>query len=1392
MSVDDERLLEYLKRVTIELQDARGRLEELETSRREPIAIVGIGCRYPGDVSTPEQLWDLLAEGGDAISKLPTNRGWDVDSIHGLSAALPEAAWNGESGFLHDAGDFDAGFFGIGRREALMMDPQQRILLETSWEAIEAAGIDPLALRGSETAVFAGVATQDHSLRLSGLPLSEDMGAYLSMGSTGSVLSGRIAYLLGLQGPAVTLDTACSSSLVALHLACDSLRTGQSSLALAGGVTVLSTPMLYLGMLGQQGLALDGRCKSFADAADGTAFSEGAGMVLLERLHDAHRQGHPVLAVIAGSAFNQDGASNGLTAPNGLAQERVIRQALAAAGLTAQMVDAVEAHGTGTVLGDPIEAEAIIATYGSHRPSGRPLWLGSVKSNIGHAQGAAGVAGVIKIVMALRHELLPRTLHLGTPTSPTTKVDWSHSGVSLLSEAVAWAPGAEPRRAGVSSFGVSGTNAHLIVEEAPPLPADAAAAGPDRAGSGADRAGSGAGRTGSRDARAGSGVDRTGLLARGVVPCVISAKTPAALRGQAARLGEWLTATPDRNLLDVGYSLARTRSAFDHRAVVVAGDVQELRAGADALARADAAATAGRVAGGGKVAFVFPGHGSQWAGMGLELLDCSPVFAESLNACEEALSPHQEWSLADVLHGRPGAPSLERIDVVQPLLFALMVSTARLWEACGVRPDAVVGHSQGELAAAHIAGGLSLADAARVVALRSRVLADLAGKGAMASVALGAERLQPLLEGYGGRVVLAAENGPAAAVVSGDGEALSELERDLTARGVRVKRVVGAVGAGHSPRIEPLRERLLDACSQISPRGGDVAFYSTVTAERLDTAAADAAYWYRNAREPVRFERTIRRLLGDGFRAFVELSPHPLLSTAITDAIDASPQDPGAARVIGSSRRDDGGAKRFLTSLGEAWAGGLEVDWTAVFAGSGARKVALPTYAFQRERHWYLPQDHSGTPTPPFAPVATTSAQAPDAATPALAPAEQAAAPNGHSDALLAQQLADAPPEERVETILRAVREQIAAVLAHLSPEEIDPDTNLLELGFESMTALELRSRLNAIAALHIPVAALLDSPTPASLAAYIDSRLRSASPLPGSGSLPAPAGSGGTLVGMLRHARAAGAAGEFTEMLMSASRFHPAFDVAAAHELDLLSATLSEGSAANELICLPTALALSGPHQYARFAKAFAGERAVCALALPGFAPGERVPESLDAAVEALAVAVERHRSGTGAHAPCVLVGYSSGGWLANELACRLQRDAHAPTVAALVLLDSYPLADRPSGESLLGALIGALSEEMLGFVSDERLTAMGAYLRLLSDWRPLQTTVPTLLVRAGEPLPGEDPLDRRHWEHACREVEVPGNHITMIEEHVDATARAVREWLSATLEGERVMDAC
>ncbi|MFE4977828.1 SDR family NAD(P)-dependent oxidoreductase, partial [Kitasatospora sp. NPDC056651] len=886
----------------------------------EPIAIVGMACRYPGGVASPEDLWRLVDEARDAVSELPVNRGWDVDELYDPVPGRPGKSYVRQGGFLHDADEFDPAFFGISPREAAAMDPQQRLLLETSWEALERAGIAPTSLRGTTAGVFVGAMSQDYGPRLH--EPAEGYEGYLLTGSTASVASGRVAYTLGLQGPAVTIDTACSSSLVALHLAAQSLRQGECRIALAGGATVMATPGMFVEFSRQRGLSADGRCKAFSADADGTAWGEGVGMIALERLSDAEANGHRVLAVIRGSAINQDGASNGLTAPNGPSQEQVVRQALASARLEPSDVDVVEAHGTGTKLGDPIEAQAILATYGQNRPTNHPLRLGSLKSNIGHTQAAAGVAGVIKMVMAMHHGVLPKTLHVG---EPTPHVDWSSGAVSLLTETAPWETDPNrPRRAAISSFGISGTNAHLILEQ--PIPAQET-------------------RPHEEPAPA------------NVIPWVLSGRTETALRAQAKRLHEHLAATPLPRPADVAHALATGRALLDHRAVVLGENHESLVAGLAGLADGDtpASVVAAAPAGSDRAVLVFPGQGSQWAGMAVELLDSHAVFADGIAACERALAPYVDWSLTEVLRRAPGAPGLERVDVVQPALFAVMVSLAAVWRSVGVTPAAVVGHSQGEIAAAYVAGALSLDDAAKVVALRSQAIRALAGKGGMGSVPLSPQETLARLERWGDRLSVAAVNGPSATVVSGDPDALAELVESCRAEGIRA-RTIAVDYASHSAHVEEIRDEVLRALADVTPRASDVTFYSTLLGEPVDTTALDGDYWYRNLRNTVRFEKAIRALAADGYRTFVESSPHPVLTMGVQETLEAAAAETGQdapAVVVGSLRRDKGDWREFLTSLATVFVGGHEVDWAAVPGTAGpARRVELPTYAFQRRRYW--------------------------------------------------------------------------------------------------------------------------------------------------------------------------------------------------------------------------------------------------------------------------------------------------------------------------------------------------------------------------------------------------------------------------------------------------------
>ncbi|PWW60495.1 acyl transferase domain-containing protein, partial [Actinokineospora spheciospongiae] len=815
----------------------------------EPIAVVAMSCRYPGGVGSPEDLWAALLDGRDATSDFPANRDWDVEALYDPDPDKPGTTYTRRGGFLADAPDFDAAFFGVSPREALAMDPQQRVLLEASWEVLERAGLDPSGLRGSRTGVFAGVMYHDYAARLRSVP--EDLEGFLGNGSAASVVSGRVSYTFGFEGPAVTVDTACSSSLVALHLAAQSLRQGECDLALAGGVTVLSTPEVFVDFSRQRGLAADGRSKPFAAAADGVGWSEGVGVLLLERLSDARRNGHRVLAVVRGSAVNQDGASNGLTAPNGPSQQRVIRQALANAGLSTQDVDVVEAHGTGTTLGDPIEAQALMATYGQDRSE--PLWLGSVKSNLGHTQAAAGVAGVIKAVLAMRHGVLPKTLHVD---APSPHVDWSEGAVELLTEARPWPEVRRARRAAVSSFGISGTNAHVIVEGVPadePVPAPAVP----------------------------------------VVPWVVSGRTPEAVRAQGERLAEWAAGT-EVDPVAVGSALVLGRQRFEHRAVVVGTSPEELVAGLGSLSPV--------VAGSGKTALVFTGQGSQRLGMGRELYETYPVFARAWDEVIEHLSI-------------PDLP-VEDTGFAQPAIFAFEVAVVRLLESWGVRADAFVGHSIGELAAAYVAGVWSLEDACKLVAARASLMRALPRGGAMVAIPVAESEIE-LPEG----VSVAAVNGAESVVISGDEDAVLAL----AARFPRSKRL-NTSHAFHSAHMEPMLAAFREVAESVTYREPKV---PVVGAE-----VTSPEYWVRQVRGAVRFHDAIQQVQG---MVLVEVGPDASL-TALTGG-------------VALQRKDKPEAVNLVAGLGKAHALGTSVDWAAFFGGPGAN-VDLPTYAFQHEHYW--------------------------------------------------------------------------------------------------------------------------------------------------------------------------------------------------------------------------------------------------------------------------------------------------------------------------------------------------------------------------------------------------------------------------------------------------------
>ena len=903
MSIDQEKLVVALRNAAREVNY----LKQLLQKRVEPIAIISMACRLPGGISNPEEYWNLLTEGKDAIELFPER--WNIDSLYDPDPDAMGKTYCKEGGFLKDIDKFDPAFFGIAPREAISMDPQQRLILETVWESLERGGIRPFELNSSKTGVYIGSIGSDYGI----LTDLTSLDGYAGTGHTSSIISGRVAYLLGLQGPAITIDTACSSSLVALHLATQALRLGECDLALAGGVQVMNTPAGFVEFSRLRATAVDGRCKSFSAQADGAGWSEGCGVLLLKRLSDAERDGDRILALVKGTAVNQDGRSQGLTAPNGPSQQRVIEQALELSNLKPNDIDAIEAHGTGTSLGDPIEANSLIEVFSSTRPQGKPLYLGSSKSNIGHSQAAAGVAGVIKMVLALQHEKLPKTLYA---EQPTPHIQWSGSGLELLNESREWSRNGRVRRCGISSFGISGTNAHIILEEAPkPL----------------------------------STITSNQPLATTAKILLLSAQSEEALRSQAANYASHIEKHPEQELTDISHSAVTYRTHFSNRLSVTYKDRAELIESLRQVATTGTAPLANKAQSiaSAKIAFIYPGQGSQWLEMGKELLHSSKAFHQAITQCDEAIKAEANFSVIEQLLASKEQSRLGEIDVVQPVLFAMAVALTAMWQEYGVKPDVVVGHSQGEVVAAYIAGALSLKDAVKVVCSRSRIVKQISGQGLMAMAEMSIEQLKTIISDtdYDGKISIAVSNSPMQTVVSGQTQAIEQLLSKLDKEHIFCRKIQVDY-ASHSPQIEQLATELIAEMAQIEPQTSKLRFISTVTTEQLNGSELSANYWYRNLREPVYFGKVMEQLWGEGAYLMIEVSAHPLLTLSMEEVQQIAN---GKGGVLSTLKREQPQLETFHSSLGAAHCYGIEISWDKLLPG---KYVGIPTYPFQRQRYW--------------------------------------------------------------------------------------------------------------------------------------------------------------------------------------------------------------------------------------------------------------------------------------------------------------------------------------------------------------------------------------------------------------------------------------------------------
>jgi len=1299
----------------------------------EPIAIVGIGCRFPGGISSAEQLWQLVHAGRDAIGDPPADRGWDAESVYADSHD-PQSSRPYLGGFLNEAADFDSAFFGVGPREALAMDPQQRLLLQTAWEAVEDAGIDPTALMESRAGVFIGIALHDYEMLLQ--PLRASLQGHLATGTATSVASGRIAYVMGLEGPSLTLDTACSSSLVAIHHACLALRVGQCSAALAGGATVMATPNVIAEFSRLGALSRRGRCSSFAAEADGTAFGEGAGVLMLERLSDALRHGRRILAVVRGSATGSDGASNGLTAPNGRAQQNVIRQALADGELSAADVDVAEAHGTGTALGDPIEADALLATYGQEHSAAEPLYLGSLKSNIGHTQAAAGVGGVIKMVMALRHQELPQTLHVD---EPSPNIDWSSGKVVLLTERLAWAKRGRPRRAAVSAFGVSGTNAHLILEEGPPVvPASPKAEDTER------------------------GPSRSAWI--------LSAKTADSLVAQAEQLHAYVVDHPEAKPLDIAFSLATTRPSFRRRAAVIGETRDAFLDGLSAISDQRPAPNVlqATASGGRRLAFLLTGQGSQRPEMGKALYDSFPAFADALDATCACIDAHLDRAIRDIMFAGAGSPEsrlLEATGYTQPALFALEVALFRLLESWGLHPDYLIGHSIGELTAAHVAGVLSLPDASKLVVARASLMQSVSQRGAMVAVVASEEEVTATLAGREG-LAIAAVNGPQSVVLSGDEDAAENWMSSWERSGGKARRL-RVSHAFHSHHMEAILDDFSHVAAEVELLSPQIPIVSTVSGTVSDAEITSTDYWVHQIRLPVRFLAGMRWLATQKVETYLELGPgDPLSALAYscltTDNADASHERELVITPAIGAKGDE--AAILLRAIAELHTHGIGVNWHSVFADQRAERLQLPTYPFAKQRFW-----------PELATPVRSIDQRPgveSSLTTDLSVAHRPPAPR-NSQGL-------APKEQSEELFVEVIRSAAAAVLGYSSASEVDIETSFLELGLSSLGATKIAQVVMADLGIAVSAALLRDNPTVRSLAAELlvnDEARIETTPRIEIG-FPSESLSTETLTATAHHALQTGRGKEFIELIATAARLQHTQDTNTGSRRR--RTTLITRGSSPQLICIPSFVAGSGPHQFLRIGASAEYSHTLTALSLPGFRRGEALPSSRQALINELAGLI----LDAAGEEPFALLGYSSGGAVAHAVIERLEEGDVLPS--AFLLLDVYePLRDELPDvfATVLAQLVGI--DHAFVALTDSQLLAMGAYIGLFEDWVPQTLGVPSILLRATSPLHTtlSYPVSIPAWQHAISEVELPGNHFSIIDSDAGTTAQVLQEALRSSM---------